>query len=41
MSRLDDDDMQMTDQNGNRTERDLVQFVPFKKFSYNGVELAR
>ena len=31
----------MVDSNGNRTERDLVQFVEFKKFKRNGVELAR
>ena len=41
MNELDDDDCEMTDSNGNRTERDLVQFVEFKKFRKNGVELAR
>ena len=29
----------MTDKQGNRTERDLVQFVEFQKYK-NGVELA-
>ena len=41
MHQLDDDDCQMVDSKGNRTERDLVQFVEFKKFKRNGVELAR
>ena len=41
MNELDDDDCQMVDSHGNRTERDLVQFVEFKKFKRNGVELAR
>ena len=41
MHELDDDDCQMVDSRGNRTERDLVQFVEFKKFKNNGVELAR
>ena len=31
----------MMDSNGKRTERDLVQFVEFKNFKNNGVELAR
>ena len=31
----------MTDLNGNRTQRDLVQFVEFSEFKDNGVELAR
>lgn len=29
MHELDDDDCQMTDLQGNKTERDLVQFVVF------------
>lgn len=33
--------MQMTDKNGKRTERDLVQFVPFRDYSYNGAMLAK
>ena len=37
MKQLDDDDCEMVDSNGNRTERDLVQFVEFKKFQNNGV----
>ena len=41
MHRLDDDDCLMTDLNGNRTQRDLVQFVEFSEFKDNGVELAR
>lgn len=41
MHELDDDDCQMTDRNGNRTQRDLVQFVEFSKHNNNGVELAR
>jgi hypothetical protein len=41
MHELDDDDCQMTDKNGNRTQRDLVQFVEFSKHNNNGVELAR
>ena len=41
MRELDDDDCEMVDSKGNRTERDLVQFVEFKEFKNNGVELAR
>jgi hypothetical protein len=41
MHELDDDDCQMTDRNGNKTQRDLVQFVEFSKHNNNGVELAR
>ena len=41
MHRLDDDDCLMTDLNGNKTQRDLVQFVEFSEFKDNGVELAR
>lgn len=41
MEELDDDDMRMTDKNGKRTERDLVQFVPFRDYNYNGVALAK
>lgn len=26
---------------GNRAQRDLVQFVPFKKFQSNGIQLAK
>jgi hypothetical protein len=40
MHELDDDDMQMTDFQGNKTVRDLVQFVEFQKHNNNGVELA-
>lgn len=31
----------MTDNNGNKTERDLVQFVEFAKYGNNGVKLAK
>ena len=41
MHELDDDDCQMTDFQGNKTQRDLVQFVEFSKVNNNGVELAR
>jgi hypothetical protein len=41
MKELDDDDCQMTDMQGNKTERDLVQFVVFSEHNNNGVELAR
>lgn len=41
MHELDDDDCQLMDSRGRRTTRDLVQFVEFKNFKNNGVELAR
>nr|BAJ93261.1 predicted protein [Hordeum vulgare subsp. vulgare]BAK01512.1 predicted protein [Hordeum vulgare subsp. vulgare] len=41
MHELDDDNCQMTDSRGNRTQRDLVQFVEFAKFSNNGIALAK
>lgn len=41
MHELDDDDCQMTDAQGNRTLRDLVQFVEFTSHHNNGVELAK
>ena len=41
MYELDDDDCKMIDSMGNRTTRDLVQFVEFKKFKNNSVGLAR
>ena len=41
MEELDDDDCQLRDSQGRKTTRDLVQFVEFKKFRNNGVELAR
>jgi hypothetical protein len=41
MHELDDDDCKMTDSNGNRSERDLVQFVEFASHNNNGVELAK
>lgn len=41
MERLDDDAMTMTSSTGVRTERDLVQFVPFRNFSNDGVMLAK
>ena len=36
MDRLDDDDMNMRDTKGRKTERDIVQFVPFRNFNNNG-----
>jgi hypothetical protein len=33
--------MEMRDENGNPSLRDLVQFVEFSKHNNNGVELAR
>ena len=41
MKQLDDDDCKMIDDKGNKTQRDLVQFVQFKSVSNNSVELAR
>lgn len=41
MKELDDDDCQLVDSKGQRTERDLVQFVEFSKFKNNGVLLAK
>jgi hypothetical protein len=41
MHELDDDDCNMVDSKGKHTERDLVQFVEFKNFKNNGVDLAR
>ena len=41
MKELDDDDCQMTDLQGNKTERDLVQFVVFSELNNNGVQLAQ
>ena len=41
MNILDADDEPLRDRRGRRTDRDLVQFVPFKKFSYNGEQLAQ
>ena len=41
MNLLDSDDDRLVDKNGRRADRDLVQFVPFKKFSYNGELLAK
>ena len=41
MRELDDDNMEMRDENGNPSLRDLVQFVEFAKHNNNGVELAR
>ncbi len=37
MKELDDDDCNMVDSHGKHTERDLVQFVEFKKFNNNSV----
>ena len=41
MNILDADDEPLKDRRGRKTDRDLVQFVPFKKFSYNGDQLAQ
>lgn len=41
MEELDDDDNKMIDSKGNKSTRDLVQFVEFKKFKNNGIALAR
>lgn len=41
MNNLDDDQMQMTDKEGNRTKRDLVQFVQFQKYKNDGKALSR
>jgi hypothetical protein len=41
MNELDDDDCQLRDSKGNKTERDLVQFVEFHKFKNNGILLAK
>ena len=41
MNILDADDEPLTDKNGRKADRDLVQFVPFKKYSYNGQLLAQ
>ena len=41
MDFLDADDTRLVDRNGRKADRDLVQFVPFKKFSYNGELLAK
>jgi hypothetical protein len=41
MHELDDDNMEMVDSKGRKTQRDLVQFVEFEKFSNSGVALAK
>jgi hypothetical protein len=41
MNVLDADDEPLRDRTGRKTDRDLVQFVPFKKYSYNGEQLAQ
>ena len=41
MNFLDADDQVLVDRNGRKADRDLVQFVPFKKFSNNGELLAK
>ena len=41
MDILDADDEPLIDKNGRKADRDLVQFVPFKKYSYNGQLLAQ
>ena len=41
MHELDDDNCEMADSRGNKTQRDLVQFVEFQKFNNNGPALAK
>lgn len=41
MNFLDADDEPLRDRSGRKADRDLVQFVPFKKYSYNGEQLAQ
>ena len=41
MNVLDSDDIKLKDKNGRKADRDLVQFVEFKKFCYNGELLAQ
>jgi len=41
MDTLDADEEPLVDRNGRKADRDLVQFVPFKKYSYNGQQLAQ
>ena len=41
MNILDADDEPLKDRRGRKTDRDLVQFVPFKKYSYDGELLAQ
>jgi len=41
MDVLDADDEPLMDSRNRKADRDLVQFVPFKKFSYNGERLAQ
>ena len=41
MDELDDDDCQLRDSKGKKTERDLVQFVEFRKFKNSGILLAK
>jgi hypothetical protein len=41
MKEFDDDHCDMVDSKGRHTQRDLVQFVEFSKFSNNGVALAK
>ena len=41
MNILDADDEGLVDKNGRKADRDLVQFVPFKNYSYNGELLAK
>lgn len=41
MHELDDDECQMVNLQGKKTERDLVQFVQFSKHNNDSVKLAR
>ena len=41
MNILDADDEPLTDKNGRKADRDLVQFVHYKKYRYNGQLLAQ
>ncbi len=40
MDTLDADYVPLRDRNGRKSDRDLVQFVPFKKFENDGEKLA-
>lgn len=41
MEQLDNDDLSMMDNDGNRAQRDLVQFVPFNNFKGDASLLAK
>lgn len=41
MNKLNDNSCKLVDSKGNKTTRDLVTFVEFRKFCNNGILLAR